>query len=178
MGDGGAVVPSISRPLEEIEVGDLVFRKGDGLWTKFFVNKSSREKRFSHVGIVVSNCMSKITIAHAEAGDWTGVGDVHLQDWNGFFDGALDCAVYRLNGDVYLRNRIAKNAENYIGVPFDNLFDMDNTNRLYCTEFVRLCVNNAVGTNLIGWTESKAKKIIALDDIYRRGFHKVYDVKD
>lgn len=59
--------------------GDFVFRKGSGLWTKYFIDISSREKRFSHVGIVVSN-LSNAIILHADANDFTGIGKVHLEE--------------------------------------------------------------------------------------------------
>ena len=42
----------MSEPPVELRKGDLVFRRGQGFWTKYFVDVSTREKRFSHVGVV------------------------------------------------------------------------------------------------------------------------------
>ena len=55
-GKGGA--PSApwqeSAPVE-IKRGDIVLRRGDGLWTQWFVDASTREKLYSHVGIAVND---------------------------------------------------------------------------------------------------------------------------
>lgn len=161
-------------PTCSIEIGDVVFRRGQGPWTPYFIDCSSREKRFSHVGIVVSN-KNEVTVAHAEANDWTGVGDVHLQSLDGFLSGALEQAVFRYQGDKTARIRIASEAEKMLGIQFDRLFDMSETNRLYCTEFVRLAVNRAVGYELIGFTTVCGHPVVAIDDIYRRKFIRIYD---
>jgi len=161
-------------PACSVEIGDVVFRRGQGPWTQYFIDCSSREKRFSHVGIVVSNA-NEVIVAHAEANDWTGVGQVCLQSWDVFFSGALEEAVFRYQGDKTTRRRIACESEKMLGVPFDRRFDMGDTNRLYCTEFVRLAVNRAVGHDLIGFTTVCGRPVIAIDDIYRSKFIKVYD---
>ena len=85
-------------PPANIKIGDIVFRKGAGLWTKYFINMSSREKRFSHVGIVVSNRPTTV-ILHADANDMTGHGFVRLENWEGFFNNASECAAYRYDGE-------------------------------------------------------------------------------
>lgn len=154
--------------------GDLVFRRGHGLWTKFFINMSTREKRFSHVGLVVS-VTNKAMIIHSEASDVTGIGDVHISEWDDFFKGSSECAVFRWQRDDGIADKIVACAERYKGVPFDNLFDMDETNKLYCSEMVRNAINDAVGTNLVGFTKACGRKVVAIDDLYYKGFIKVYD---
>lgn len=162
-------------PVKLVE-GDLIFRKGQGLWTRFFINVSQSEKRFSHVGIVVSNECS-LCIIHAEANEWNGIGYVHLQNWNQFFSDALESAVFRYDGDENTRRRIAHEATKMLHIPFDPLFDMENTNRLYCTEFVRLAVNRALKQDLIGHTVVCGRPFVAIDDIYRKKFIRIYDSK-
>ena len=157
-------------------IGDIVFRRGHGPWTQYFINCSSREKRFSHVGIVVSNS-TEVIVAHAEANDWSGVGQVYLQTLNGFWSESLEQAVFRYDGTVSDRERIARESEKMLGVPFDCLFDMSDTNRLYCTEFVRLAVNRALKQDLIGHTLVCGRPVVAIDDIYRKKFIRVYDSK-
>lgn len=62
-----------------------------------------------------------------------------------------------------------------LGVGFDSMFNMGDTNRLYCTEMVRLAVNEAVGTNLVGFTKVCGCNVVAIDDLYRNGFRRIYD---
>ena len=173
MAAGGAQSWQVSPPVK-IHVGDVVVRKGQGAWTHYFIDCSSREKRFSHVGIVVSNVPPWI-IVHSDANEWTGIGSVRLESWQGFYADALECAVFRYNGLDSFATSFADKGMALIGVPFDRAFDMDDTNRLYCTEFVRTVINDTLKTNLVGWTSVCDKRVVALDDIYRNGFTRIFD---
>jgi hypothetical protein len=161
-------------PSIEISVGDIVVRKGYGAWTHYFINCSSREKRFSHVGIV-SEVGNEVVLIHADADERTGDGCVRVEGWRGFFADALECAVFRFDGDSSVASNIAINAKRRLGVKFDSAFDMSETNRLYCSEMVRLAINEAAGTNLVGFTKVCGRNVVAIDDLYRNGFRRVYD---
>ena len=132
------------------------------------------EKRFSHVGIV-SEIGSEVALIHADADERTGDGCVHSEGWRGFFADALECAVFRFDGDPNVASNIAINAKRRLGVKFDSAFDMSETNRLYCSEMVRLAINEAVGTNLVGFTKVCGHNVVAIDDLYRNGFRRIYD---
>ena len=158
----------------EVHIGDIVVRKGYGTWTHYFINCSSREKRFSHVGIV-SEIGNEVALIHADADERTGDGCVRVEAWRGFFADALECAVFRFDGDPNVASNIAINAKRRLGVKFDSAFDMSETNRLYCSEMVRLAINEAVGTNLVGFTKVCGNNVVAIDDLYRNGFRRIYD---
>ena len=161
-------------PQMQLSIGDLVFRRGRGVWTSFFVNASSRERRFSHVG-VVAEIGNDVVLIHADADDRTGVGCVRVEGWRGFFADALEGAVFRFDGDSSIASNIVINAKRRLGVKFDSAFDMSETNRLYCSEMVRLAINEAVGTNLVGFTKVCGHNVVAIDDLYRNGFRRIYD---
>ena len=158
-----------------LRVGDLVFRRGQGMWTKYFIECSTREKRFSHVGIVSEVGGEEAVLIHADADERTGAGCVHFEGWQGFFADALECAVFRYDGPLAVASNIVVNAKRRLGVKFDSAFDMDETNRLYCSEMVRLAINEAVGTNLVGFTKVCGRNVVAIDDLYRNGFRRIYD---
>lgn len=145
------------------------------MWTRYFIYVSSREKRFSHVGIVLD--AKNFTLIHSDADERTGDGCVHTESWRSFFEDAVECAVFRFEGDSNIASNIAYNAERMIGRKFDSAFDMDETNKLYCSEMVRIVVNAAVKTNLVGFTKVCGRKVVAIDDLYRKGFIRVYDSK-
>ena len=160
--------------------GDLVFRRCDGVWSRWFIEASSREKRFSHVGIVVGESPCEFhgespLVVHAEADESTGGGCVKVDSWRDFMKDALECAVYRHGESAEQSCEIAKCAMRHIGVPFDASFDLSSTNMLYCTEFVALAMNEALGTNVVGTTVISGRQFIALDDIYRYGSTKIFD---
>lgn len=150
-----------------VENGDLVFRRDNGVWSKIFINASTRERRFSHAGIVAitNGCVGVI---HADANELTGTGRVRFEEWRGFFSESADGAVFRYNGEATIRNKIVDEAKKRLNVPFDSGFDMTQTNKLYCSEFVRESVNAAVGRRVIGYTRVPAGKgFVAVDDCYR-----------
>lgn len=161
-------------PPTQLKVGDLVFRRGYGAWTSFFINASSRERRFSHVGIV-SEIGNDVVLIHADADERTGVGCVRTEGWRGFFADTLECAVFRFDGDSSVASNVAINAKRRLGVKFDSAFDMGETNRLYCSEMVRLAINETVGTNLVSFTKVCGHNVVAIDDLYRNGFRRIYD---
>ena len=170
---GKVYVWQIAPPVE-VYIGDIVVRKGYGAWTHYFINCSSREKRFSHVGIVSADG-HEVALIHADADERTGNGHVRVEGWRGFFADALECAVFRFDGDSSVASNIAINAKCRLGVKFDSAFDMGETNRLYCSELVRLAINEAVGTSLVGFTKVCGRNVVAIDDLYRNGFRRIYD---
>ena len=164
-----------NEPPMQLAVGDLVFRRGHGAWTSFFINASTKERRFSHVGIVVEIRNNEAVLIHADADERTGDGCVRAEGWRGFFADALECAVFRFDGDSSVASNIAISAKRRLGVRFDSAFDMSETNRLYCSEMVRLAINEAVETNLVGFTTLCGHNVVAIDDLYRNGFRRIYD---
>ena len=105
-------------PPVQLAIGDLVFRRGCGAWTSFFINASTRERRFSHVGIV-AEIRNEVSLIHADADEHTGDGRVRVEDWRGFFEDALECAVFRFDGDSSVATNIVLNAKRRLGVKFD-----------------------------------------------------------
>ena len=157
----------------ETQPGDLVFRRDNGVWSWFFIQASKREKRFSHVGIVLDGGKNPI-IVHADASELTGIGCVRKQNWAGFFSESVDGALYRYYGTRHVRVRIAAEACKRLGVPFDTGFDMSSTNKLYCSELVREAVNGATSYETIGCTILPNRKtMISIDDCYCTNMIKV-----
>ena len=165
-GKGGA--PSApwqkSAPVE-IKRGDIVLRRGDGLWTQWFVDASTREKLYSHVGIAVTDGKAPMVV-HSEADDMGADGRVKRDRWSVFQAGSFAAAAYRISDDPALRERIAQAAERRLGMPFDPSFSLADTNRLYCSQFVRDAVNEAAGREVIGVTMQGGVAIVAVDDCY------------
>ena len=154
-------------PPTSVASGDLVFRRDNGVWSSLFINASKRDRRFSHAGIVVieGGC---VKVIHADANEHTGVGCVRSEDWSGFFSQSLDGALYRFTGDRESGRKIGDEARHRLGVPFDTGFDMTQTNKLYCSEFVREAVNSAIGRKVIGFTPTaETGGYVAIDDCYR-----------
>ena len=162
----------------ETQPGDLVFRRDNGVWSWFFIQASKREKRFSHVGIVLDGGKSPV-IVHADASELTGVGCVRKQSWSAFFSESIDGALYRYDGVRYVREKIASEACKRLRVPFDTGFDMSNTNKLYCSELVQESVNGATSYDTIGYTiVANRKRMISIDDCYCTNMIKIAECRE
>ena len=144
-----------------------------------FYRASTREKRFTHVGIVVSyGEAARMIDFSAQDVEW------HIKALRvpvcEIMDDAFDLAVYRYTGPDAdkVRERIARAAEKRIGTPFDPTFDLKTKDRLYCTEMVRDCVNEAAGREVIGTSRKGDFEFVAVDDCYRNEMTKVWDCRD
>lgn len=162
---------------EEVRRGDLVLRTDMVFLSHCFVEASSREKRFSHIG-VVQRGGTHPRILSVEYCDSKGASCVSIVEWHNFLRTSVDCAVYRFAGDANIGERIARAAEKRIGILFDPAFDLKTKDRLYCSELVRDAVNEAVGKPVIGTTKKGTFEYVAIDDCYRSGWTKIFDAKE
>lgn len=170
------VFPWSEAPPVALQRGDLVCRRGNGLWSRHFAELSSRDPRFSHVGVVWETDPEP-TIVHADASDWTGRGCVREGSWSDFFGGANStaCAVFRMEAGPETAARFAEAVRRRLGVPFDAAFDLGETNRLYCTELLAVALAETLGCDNLPRTTRKDKEYFAIDDLYWRGFRTVFD---
>lgn len=132
------------------ENGDLIYRSGNGLFSKYFRQVSDSIQTYSHVGIVqVSD--DSIHVIHSAASELSFVGYVRrdpIEDW---LKGINDWGLYRLRDESSIRSRIVKTALKYHSdsVLFDMDFSIEDDSEIYCTELIALCVNKAVNSDLI-----------------------------
>ena len=157
----------------DLKPGDLVFRRENAFLSRHFVEASSREKRFSHVGVVSDSGDAAKVITVGDGG--LSMAGVCAVGWREFMRGAVDCAVYRYGGGEEYGTRIAQSAERRTGRPFDPAFDIGTRDRLYCSELVRDAVNEAVGRAVVGTTRRGSFEYVAIDDCYRSGWIKIFD---
>ena len=118
---------------EIVEDGDIICRLGNRLWSEIFSGLSVTDKRFSHIGIIrIHNDI--VSVIHAEGSTGYGtdyVSEVSLDD---FLQVARRIGIFRtinVNG-----NEISHIALEYVGIPFDWDFDLEDGSRLYCTELL------------------------------------------
>ena len=141
----GAAIPHSRHESEAFPVithtfrnGDLIFRKGTGIFSDFFTKAGDRETPYSHVGLAfVDN--GKVLVIHTEASELTGEGFAKIDRIEEFLDkrNSSQAAVYRLKNESrsYGENAVEAAIE-YVNqkTPFDVKFDLTTENALYCTE--------------------------------------------
>ena len=169
----GEALPLIALRGFELRRGDLLLVRNRGIWSRFLIGASQRENRFSHVDIVIT----PHNVVSVDVDEHTGKGVVRACAIESC---AEEFAVYRYSGPdaEKVRERIARAAEKRIGTPFDPAFDLKTKDRLYCTEMVRDCVNEAAGREVIGTSRKGDFEYVAVDDCYRNEMTKVWDCRD
>lgn len=147
-----------------IKDGDIICRLGDRLWSRYFRDVSVTDKRFSHMGILRMKD-DVITVIHAEGNTGHGIDSVNEIALDEFIEFAGAIGIYRikdLDG-----SQISKLAVNYLGVPFDWQFDLNDDSKLYCTELLFAILKEAapeIELNHI-FIRHLGKTIIPLDAI-------------
>jgi hypothetical protein len=78
----------------------------------------------------------KITVVHAEGTTMPGKDYVREEPLSDFISVATAVGIYRIkNLDGKLLSEIAPE---YVGIPFDWQFDLDDQSKLYCTELLQI----------------------------------------
>ena len=155
-------------PFETVEDGDIICRLGDRFWSKIFRDISVTDKRFSHMGIVrIRNDV--ITVIHAEGDTGHGRDFVNEIAFDDFVKIARAIGIYRIN-DID-GSQVSNLAMEYIGIPFDWQFDMEDNTKLYCTELLYVILKRIDPAFELGTTFCKelGKDIITLDSISNSG---------
>ena len=148
--------------LSYLEDGDIICRLGDRIWSTFFKELSPQDKRFSHLGIVRIRD-DTVSVINAEGLAIQGkdyVNEVPLKD---FLQNAQRVGIYR--SKAIQGGKISDTALAYVGRPFDWQFDMDDDNKLYCSELLYVVLKKldpSIELNKI-WLKEMGKYIIPLD---------------
>lgn len=135
-----------------IKEGDIVFRRGEGVASRIVLAGDS-DGEYSHIGMVVLDS-GLLKIAHSVPGEPDFEGDfdrVKIDSVSVFFskDHASKGAVMRLNLKEQERKVLTKRALEKVSmyVRFDHDYNLQDTTKLYCTEFIRL-VYLSIGVEL------------------------------
>lgn len=124
-----------------LEEGDLILRRGMGIGSRA-VQHSDSQSAYSHIGILV--CRSgKWMVVHCVPGEDAESGGEELIKCDSLTlflrnDRAETGAVYRYDTLAEVRKNVAAKAlalsEKHI--VFDHLYNLTDSNRMYCTELV------------------------------------------
>lgn len=149
---------------ENLQDGDIICRLGDRLWSQVFRDTSNTDKRFSHMGIIRIN-YEKITVIHAEGTTELGRDFVKEQDLEDFLKIARSIGIYRKNNIE--GSLISDKALEYLGLPFDWSFDIQDESKIYCTELLYVILKQLMPEIELktSYIKELGKEIIPLDAI-------------
>jgi len=159
-------VKNLDHLFEIVENGDIILRLGNRFWSQIFRDISVEDRRFSHMGIV-RIYDGQITVIHAEGTARPGEDFVREEPLADFLTPAVALGIYRFtkaDGE-----KIANLALEYIGVPFDWQFDMQDESRIYCTELLYVILKRLTPAFELPtvYIERAGRNVIPLDAISR-----------
>jgi hypothetical protein len=152
-----------------IQDGDVICRLGDRFWSQLFKNVSPLDRRFSHTGIARVQG-GRVTVIHAEGDTGQGRDFVQEEALGDFLKIARAVGIYRFNnGDGAL---MAFLAMEYIGIPFDWQFDLNDGSSLYCTELIDAVLSRLPDQKRLEpvFFKEAGKEIIPLESVSRSEF--------
>jgi hypothetical protein len=145
-----------------MQEGDILCRLGDRTWSLYFKGLSSKDKRFSHMGIV-HRSNNGITVINADGSFWAKKDYVTETPLREFINSARLVGLYRLNGVD--GRALSAEALKTLGRPFDWDFDLRSADRLYCTELLYAVLQNAAPEIRLNTVRAFGKDIVPLDAI-------------
>lgn len=145
-----------------INDGDIICRLGDRVWSMYFKELSPNDKRFSHLGIVrIRN--NTVSVVNAEGLTKEKKDFVNEISLNDFLKCAQKIGIYRLKnieGGI-----VSDTALEYVGLPFDWQFNMEDNSELYCSELLYIILKKIdpnIKLNKV-YIKEMGKNIIPLD---------------
>jgi hypothetical protein len=158
--------------------GDILLRRGYGVDSTVSMNFSQGEKRYSHAGIIQKKD-DGVFIIHSEEDKDHGRNGVYIEPIKDFLDGIHIWAVYRFDLSPKLEEDVISYAlklksQNII---FDIDFNLNEDNKMYCSEFIYKVINRTTGKELIhAGKHFVGKNFVTISDLYQNNSAKLVDI--
>lgn len=153
-----------------VHSGDLVFRMGRGFISHSMQKFSLRDPRYSHAGIIsVENGI--IYVYHCIGGEDNPQSELRKDKLESFCSPELahSFGIYRLPITASVAKKMVTKADSLFHqkILFDEDFDLNSDNKMYCTEFVYKTIKSLVTEKItLSSSEVSGKKYIACDDLF------------
>jgi len=151
-----------------IKDGDLIVRNGKGLVSHWFRKMSLKDAQFSHAGLIaIEN--NRIYVYHSyQEGSPSGL---MKQSFTQFINPDLSdkYEIFRYNLTDQERREVKLNmqVDLYKHLPFDDKFELNNGNAVYCSEWIHDCLNESLNdSNFISMSTIKDFKYVSIDNLY------------
>jgi len=121
-----------------IEDGDIILCGEDHLSSYYIRSLSQTDKRFSHSGIIYKKkgTLSVISAEGLEDKYRNKKSEVMERPIEEYIKGKNIIGIYRAKSKN--RKMFSGKAREYLGIPFDFKYTLDNEEKLYCTQFIQI----------------------------------------
>jgi hypothetical protein len=145
-----------------LQSGDIILRKGNTLVSDLIAMAFPKGDELSHCGLIIA-CESGFQVMHTISGTLADQDGIRINTLQEFIAGA-DKQRYKIVRPRYPYNRAkAIAAANRLGdqhIPFDEQFDLDDSNRLYCSELIRNVAMEGGAKDVFHYQRVGAKRVI------------------
>ncbi len=149
-----------------LQTGDIVMRNGKGLISEMFRRTSQKDARFSHAGMVIVTNGRPEVFHMIEQEGFSGIKREPFESFcrrsaNKGFAVFRIPLLFKMETCIrtYLLNQFA------LKVRFDDQFDLNTDDALYCTELVYKAILNCDECEL-NLSAAKGQNYVAPDDLY------------
>lgn len=136
-----------------LQPGDIILRQGFGVVSGSIAATLGEEFSVSHCGIVDVDSNGNAVVYHsvsASLSDFDGMQTATIDEFGReSLENTIMVVRFRHNGEKPLSD-LAKAARKYYEqkVPFDNIFDMSDHSKMYCSEMVWSAMKEAYGYDI------------------------------
>ena len=158
--------------MPHLKHGDILFRGRDNSWGELGAMASRVDKRYGHVGVVMGEG-TEWRVVSATGNPFEGDGAVISEPLKKFIGLSTRLGLYRLmiDGDAFAAFLTGIKRHTAQKTRFDRLYDITENETVYCTELIWLCLNAALGKDVISdKTMWRGRDVIALDDLQHLSF--------
>jgi hypothetical protein len=170
-------VASSKFPSIQLKDGDIILRRGYGVDSTISTNFSQGEKRYSHVGLISQTDKGTFVI-HVVEDKEKSLNGLYIESLGDFLDNISIWAIYRYD----FSQKSSKKMMNYIdnlkkrNITFDIEFNLDDDEKMYCSEFIYKVINRTTEKNFIKAGKFfMGKKFVTISDVYENSNSKLIE---
>ena len=153
--------------INQIKDGDIILRYGYGLVSDIIVETLKQKYNISHCAIICKKDSSKTKVIHSVSSTISDFDGVQEQSLSSFVNDskANSIIIVRYKSPDSLRNRISERAQYYLDkkVPFDNLFNINDSSEIYCSELLWLVFKDEFKVDLYKDSYNEKKDYFRFD---------------
>jgi hypothetical protein len=155
-------------PSDQFRSGDIILREGKSFVSQVMRSFSQADKHYSHAGIIqIRN--GQTYVCHVVAAEGKRSDKIRLEPIESFCrkDDNSSFAIYRTDLDSAIIDSVLSGYFR-TGVSFDNEFDLNTNNKMYCTELVYkvLTIANR-NEKFINLSHGNGVDYVACDNLYQ-----------
>jgi uncharacterized protein YycO len=136
---------------KKLTQGDLIFVTKPGFWGEIAQAFSSKDQRYSHIGLLSKSQDGEWTVINADGNPIDPKGSVREENLKNFSALATRVGVYELKLDKITLEKIIAKAKYYVsqGYEFNSQFILGQDHAFYCTELIWVVIKDVTSQDIV-----------------------------